>query len=234
MHRGCAYILFFLYVGDFLHTLHVALSRLDRNTDEGESNGTLSLGNLFNEIPFKDERKKKKTNSSSHSHSYTGQQFLNNSNTNSNKASSKNSNKKEIPVPTITIVRRYDRDVAPDYDIPQSYVRYVCPSYNEVLEDTVDYNLDAEDEAWWRNNQDFGPSATANIIVEGGGEGGRTEAAESGSGHRSAAVPIFGISHNIKIEVAWVYFSRLKAFIFDAFHSTRLVVPAHSLKATLH
>ena len=68
----------------------------------------------------------------------------------------------------------------------------------------------------------------------GGGEGGRTEAAESGSGHRSAAVPIFGISHNIKIEVAWVYFSRLKAFIFDAFHSTRLVVPAHSLKATLH
>ena len=54
------------------------------------------------------------------------------------------------------------------------------------------------------------------------------------NGPKIVAVPIFGISYNIKVEVAWVDFSRLKAFIFDALHSTRLAVPAHSFKATLH
>lgn len=74
------------------------------------------------------------------------------------------SNKKEIPVPTITTVKRYDRDVPPNYAIPQSYIRNVCPTYEEV-DETVEYNIDAEDEFWWMENTQFGPFAQAKIIM---------------------------------------------------------------------
>ncbi|KAL3785513.1 hypothetical protein ACHAW5_005267 [Stephanodiscus triporus] len=76
-------------------------------------------------------------------------------------------NKKEIPVPTITTVRRYDRDVPPNYDVPMSYVRYIRPTYAEAMEEVVEYDADAEDEKWWRENEDFGPYAKARIVVTG-------------------------------------------------------------------
>ncbi|KAL7438312.1 hypothetical protein ACHAXH_009401 [Discostella pseudostelligera] len=78
-----------------------------------------------------------------------------------------NSNKKEIPVPTITTVKRYDRDVPPNYHIPTCYIRNICPTYTEVMNETVEYNIDAEDEYWWRENRLFGPFAKAKIILTG-------------------------------------------------------------------
>ncbi|KAL3817260.1 hypothetical protein ACHAXA_007114 [Cyclostephanos tholiformis] len=74
-------------------------------------------------------------------------------------------NKKEIPVPTITTVRRYDRDVPPNFDVSTSYVRHIRPSYEEIMNVAVEYNLDADDERWWRENMDFGPFAKARILV---------------------------------------------------------------------
>jgi len=79
---------------------------------------------------------------------------------------SNSKNKKEIPVPTITTVKRYDTDVPPDYAIPPSYVRNICPTYEEVGE-FIEYNVDAEDERWWRENREFGPFAKAKIVAEG-------------------------------------------------------------------
>ena len=73
--------------------------------------------------------------------------------------------KKEIPVPTITTVRRYDRDVPPDFDVPGSYVRHIRPTYEEATRCAVEYNVDADDERWWAENADFGPRARVKIIV---------------------------------------------------------------------
>ena len=75
--------------------------------------------------------------------------------------------KKEIPVPTITTVPTYDLDIPPTYQIPPSYVRYIRPTYHETQHETVEYNIDAEDETWWRNNKDFGPDATCTILIDG-------------------------------------------------------------------
>lgn len=83
------------------------------------------------------------------------------------KETNNSSNKKEIPVPTITTVKRYDRDVPPNYHIPQSYIRNICPTYTEVMNEIVEYNIDAEDECWWRENKQFGPYAKAMIIIMG-------------------------------------------------------------------
>ncbi len=85
-----------------------------------------------------------------------------------------NSNKKEIPVPTITTVKRYDRDVPPNFDIPQSYSRHICPTYEQVMEEAVEYNIDAEDEYWWRENMQFGPFAKPKIIMGEREEGNET------------------------------------------------------------
>ncbi len=76
-----------------------------------------------------------------------------------------NDKKREIPVPTITTVRRYDRDVPPNFVISESYVRHIRPSYDEVMNRVVEYNLDGDDERWWRENVDFGPYARARIVV---------------------------------------------------------------------
>ena len=81
--------------------------------------------------------------------------------------SNNNNNKKEIPVPTISTIKRYDHDVPPNYSIPTSYIRYICPTYSQVMEESVEYNIDAEDEDWWRENRQFGPYAKATIIIMG-------------------------------------------------------------------
>jgi len=73
--------------------------------------------------------------------------------------------KKDIPVPTITTLRRYDRDVPPDFDVPVSYVRHIRPTYEEATRCAVEYNVDADDERWWAENADFGPRARVKIIV---------------------------------------------------------------------
>lgn len=80
--------------------------------------------------------------------------------------SQENSNKRDILVPKITSVKRYSRDVPSDYNVPQSYIRFNHPSYEEV-DEAVEYNIDEEDENWWKNNEDFGPESRANVIWEG-------------------------------------------------------------------
>ncbi|KAL3804799.1 hypothetical protein ACHAWO_005328 [Cyclotella atomus] len=77
-----------------------------------------------------------------------------------------NNNKRNIPVPTITTVRSYLRDVPPDFEVPQSYIRFSHPSYKEV-DEAVEYNVDEEDENWWKGDEDFGPESKAKIIWEG-------------------------------------------------------------------
>jgi hypothetical protein len=79
----------------------------------------------------------------------------------------KDAPKKEIPVPTITTVPTYDLDIPPTYDIPTSYVRYIRPTYNETQYETVEYNIDVEDETWWRSNTEFGPDAQCKILIDG-------------------------------------------------------------------
>ncbi|KAL7551960.1 hypothetical protein ACHAWF_015170 [Thalassiosira exigua] len=74
--------------------------------------------------------------------------------------------KRDIPVPLIAAAKRYDRDVPPAHRVPSSYVRHVCPSYDEVVNETVEYDVDAEDERWWRENADFGPESEARIVPE--------------------------------------------------------------------
>mmetsp|Transcript_15311 Transcript_15311/g.33081 ORF Transcript_15311/g.33081 Transcript_15311/m.33081 type:complete len:829 (+) Transcript_15311:165-2651(+) len=83
---------------------------------------------------------------------------------------SESSNKKlEIPVPTITTVKQYTTDIPPTFPIPQSYVRYIPPTYEEN-DVTVEYNVDSEDEGWWRENEDFGPGSKGKIVwVDGSG-----------------------------------------------------------------
>lgn len=75
-------------------------------------------------------------------------------------------NKRDIPVPTITTVRQYERDVPPDYEMSESYIRYNHPSYEEV-DEAVEYNVDEEDETWWKNDDDFGPDSKAKVFWEG-------------------------------------------------------------------
>ena len=75
-------------------------------------------------------------------------------------------NKRHIPVPTITTVKQYRRDVQPNFEVPQSYIRYNHPSYEEV-DDAVEYNIDEEDENWWKQDESFGPESKAKIIWEG-------------------------------------------------------------------
>mmetsp|Transcript_8761 Transcript_8761/g.15936 ORF Transcript_8761/g.15936 Transcript_8761/m.15936 type:complete len:960 (+) Transcript_8761:72-2951(+) len=115
---------------------------------------------LANSADVKKERGQKRSSSDAKKQSKKKKKESNNSNSNSN-------NKKEIPVPTITTVKRYDTDIPPNYAISQSYVRNICPTYKEVLDETIDYNLDAEDERWWRMNADFGPFSKARIIITG-------------------------------------------------------------------
>ncbi|KAL3803328.1 hypothetical protein HJC23_009292 [Cyclotella cryptica] len=76
-----------------------------------------------------------------------------------------NSKKTEIPVPTITTVKRYARDVPPTYQIPQSYIRYNHASYEEV-DEAVEYNIDEDDENWWRADSEFGPDSKPKIVWE--------------------------------------------------------------------
>ncbi|KAL7496607.1 hypothetical protein ACHAWT_009283 [Skeletonema menzelii] len=84
-----------------------------------------------------------------------------------NKKDEEEGPKKEIPVPTITTVPTYDLDIPPTYDIPTSYVRYIRPTYHETQNETVEYNIDVEDETWWRNNREFGPDAKCKILING-------------------------------------------------------------------
>ncbi|KAL9182604.1 hypothetical protein ACHAXT_013256 [Thalassiosira profunda] len=79
----------------------------------------------------------------------------------------KEKNKKEIPVPTITAVRGYDVDVPPTYAVPASYVRNVCLHYDEAMDGNCEYNIDEEDEAWWRENDEFGPESKARVVMPG-------------------------------------------------------------------
>lgn len=89
---------------------------------------------------------------------------LKSSNQNRSGSGGKGKTKTEIPVPTITVVKSYWTDVPPTYRVPSSYVRHVPPSYKEVMEESVEYNVDGEDELWWRNNKDFGPESEVKIV----------------------------------------------------------------------
>jgi hypothetical protein len=62
--------------------------------------------------------------------------------------------KLDIPVPTITIDPNYERDVPATYEIPRSFVRYQRPPLLE--EDSVEYNVDIEDENWLANHKKIG------------------------------------------------------------------------------
>ena len=79
----------------------------------------------------------------------------------------KEASKKEIPVPTITTVPTYDFDIPPTFNVPTSYVRHIRPTYHETQNETVEYNIDVEDENWWRNNKDFGPEAKCKVLIDG-------------------------------------------------------------------
>ena len=103
----------------------------------------------------------------------------------SNKTGKEEGPKKEIPVPTITTVPTYDLDIPPTYDIPTSYVRYIRPTYHETQNETVEYNIDIEDEAWWRNNQEFGPNAKCKILIDGKEQ--KIQIEEEGGGQKSVA-----------------------------------------------
>jgi len=63
--------------------------------------------------------------------------------------------KDEIPVPKIRSVETYEGDILADFGCPTSYVRYNRLSHEELRE-TLEYVIDAEDEAWLRKNIKFG------------------------------------------------------------------------------
>ncbi|KAL3918674.1 MAG: hypothetical protein SGILL_004125, partial [Bacillariaceae sp.] len=65
--------------------------------------------------------------------------------------------KDDIPVPEIRTVETYQTDLPPDYDAPLAYVRHHRPSHQE-LRDSIEYVIDAEDEAWLHNNSKIGGS----------------------------------------------------------------------------
>jgi enhancer of polycomb-like protein len=65
--------------------------------------------------------------------------------------------KDDIPVPEIKTVESYKTDLPPDYHAPLAYVRHHKPSHQE-LRDSLEYVIDAEDEAWLHNNAKFGGS----------------------------------------------------------------------------
>jgi len=58
-------------------------------------------------------------------------------------------------VPNIRSVETYEGDILADYGCPTSYVRYNRLSHEELRE-TLEYVIDAEDEAWLRKNTKFG------------------------------------------------------------------------------
>lgn len=96
--------------------------------------------------------------------------------------------KKEIPVPTITTVPTYELDIPPTYNIPTSYVRYIRPTYHETQNETVEYNIDIEDETWWRNNTEFGPDATCKILIDGKEQLQMKKEEEEGGGQKNNVV----------------------------------------------
>jgi len=63
--------------------------------------------------------------------------------------------KLDIPVPTITLVDSYIEDVPANYEIPISYIRCMTPT-EKVISETIEYNLDNEDEYWVKNHPRFG------------------------------------------------------------------------------
>lgn len=52
----------------------------------------------------------------------------------------------------------YTKNVPPTYHVPTSFVRHVPKTATEA-EETVEYNIDREDEDWWTDNLQFGPQA---------------------------------------------------------------------------
>jgi len=63
--------------------------------------------------------------------------------------------KVDIPVPNITHVHTYAKDVPASFGVPRSYVRYVRPSVEEISQ-TIEYNIDEEDENWLLDHAQFG------------------------------------------------------------------------------
>mmetsp|Transcript_11299 Transcript_11299/g.23817 ORF Transcript_11299/g.23817 Transcript_11299/m.23817 type:complete len:1062 (+) Transcript_11299:52-3237(+) len=115
--------------------------------------GTDRSTNKESEVKTNDEKNEEKKPEASESN-----------NQNRSGSGGKGKPKTEIPVPTITVVKSYWTDVPPTYRVPSSYVRHVPPTYKEVMEESVEYNVDGEDELWWRNNKDFGPESEVTII----------------------------------------------------------------------
>ncbi len=72
--------------------------------------------------------------------------------------------KLDIPVPRITIVESYNKDLPANYIIPKSYVRYQKATVEEI-ENTIEYNLDEDDELWLANHPIFGTNNISPAIV---------------------------------------------------------------------
>lgn len=101
---------------------------------------------------------------------------------------------KEIPTPNITLVPDYTKNVPPTYHVPTSFVRHVPKTATEV-EETVEYNLDREDEDWWTDNLQFGPQAGWMEVADtNGGDGTGTD----GDGAENAAASDGGADVNME------------------------------------
>ena len=68
-------------------------------------------------------------------------------------------------MPEIEAVETYERDILPNYGCPKSYVRFNRLSHEELRE-TLEYVIDAEDEAWLKNNTKFGSAAVVVVAEE--------------------------------------------------------------------
>ena len=106
--------------------------------------------------------------------------------------------KKEIPTPNITLVPDYTKNVPPTYHVPTSFVRHVPKTATEV-DETVEYNIDREDEDWWTDNLQFGPQAG---WIEVADTNGGDDTGADGDGDDSAAAAASDGGADVKMEDA--------------------------------
>ena len=91
----------------------------------------------------------------------------------------------------------YTKNVPPTYHVPTSFVRHVPKTATEV-DETVEYNIDREDEDWWTDNKQFGPQAGwIEVADANGGDG----TGADGDGAESAAAASDG-GADVKMEDA--------------------------------
>ena len=79
--------------------------------------------------------------------------------------------KSDIPTPNVVLVPDYTRRIPATYRAPTSFVRHVVKSSTE-FGDSVEYNVDGDDDEWLTKNMIFGPRAGWIPIGDGGGRAG--------------------------------------------------------------